>query len=103
MNRASSCPRYTDRVELVLKENGGQASAFNAGFAACREDIVIFLDSDDVLLPGAAGLVADRFAREPALVKVQYRLEVIDDAGRATGEVKPRAAPRAAAGRHATG
>lgn len=81
---------YTDRVELVLKENGGQASAFNAGFAACREDIVIFLDADDVLLPGAAGLVADRFAREPALVKVQYRLEVIDDAGRATGEVKPQ-------------
>ena len=80
---------YADRVELVLKENGGQASAFNAGFAACREDVVIFLDADDVLRPDAAGVVADRFAREPALVKVQYRLEVIDDAGRATGEVKP--------------
>jgi Glycosyl transferase family 2 len=82
-------PGYADRVQLVFKENGGQASAFNAGFTACREDIVIFLDSDDVLLPDAAGLVADRFAREPALVKVQYRLEVIDEAGRATGEVKP--------------
>ena len=80
---------YADRVQLTLKENGGQASAFNAGFAACREDIVIFLDADDVLLPHAAGLVVDRFAREPALVKVQYRLEVIDAAGRATGEVKP--------------
>jgi Glycosyl transferase family 2 len=80
---------YADRVQLVLKENGGQASAFNAGFAASREDIVIFLDADDMLLPNAAGLVADRFAREPALVKVQYRLEVIDSAGRPTGEVKP--------------
>jgi hypothetical protein len=80
---------YADRVELLYKENGGQASAFNAGFTACREDIVIFLDADDVLQPHAAGLCAERFAREPELVKVQYRLEVIDDAGRATGEVKP--------------
>ncbi len=80
---------YADRVELILKENGGQASAFNVGYAACREDIIIFLDADDVLLPHAADLVAGRFAREPALVKVQYRLEVIDAAGRLTGEVKP--------------
>jgi hypothetical protein len=81
---------YADRVQLVLKENGGQASAFNAGFDACREDIIIFLDADDVLLPEAAGLVADRFAREPELVKAQYRLEVIDSAGRPTGEIKPQ-------------
>ena len=27
---------YGDRVTPVLKENGGQASAFNAGFLHCR-------------------------------------------------------------------
>ncbi len=32
----------------VLKENGGQSSAFNVGFAVSRGDIIFMLDSDDV-------------------------------------------------------
>ncbi len=63
---------YTGRVELVFKENGGQASAVNAGFARCTGDVVIFLDADDVLLPDAAALVASAFAADPGVAKVQY-------------------------------
>lgn len=81
--------RYGDRVTAVLKDNGGQASAFNAGFAASRGDVVIFLDADDVLLSDTAALVAAGFAREPALAKLHYRLEVIDASGRPTGEFVP--------------
>jgi glycosyltransferase involved in cell wall biosynthesis len=33
----------------VLKENGGQGSAFNAGFARSSGDIVLLLDADDIL------------------------------------------------------
>src|SRR6188474_3407037 len=42
---------YGDRVVPVLKENGGQASAFNAGFAASRGELICFLDSDDAFKP----------------------------------------------------
>lgn len=42
---------YGDRIIPVLKENGGQASAFNAGFAASRGEIICFLDSDDIFCP----------------------------------------------------
>jgi glycosyltransferase involved in cell wall biosynthesis len=35
------------RIRPVLKENDGQASAFNTGFAVCNGDIVICLDSTD--------------------------------------------------------
>lgn len=45
---------YAGRVNLVLKANGGQGSAFNAGFARSRGDPVLFLDADDILAPDAA-------------------------------------------------
>jgi cellulose synthase/poly-beta-1,6-N-acetylglucosamine synthase-like glycosyltransferase len=80
--------RFED-VDVVLKENGGQASAVNAGFALCRGDAVIFLDADDRLHPEAAARVAAAIAAEPEVAKIQYRLDVIDGAGRPTGEVKP--------------
>jgi MoaA/NifB/PqqE/SkfB family radical SAM enzyme len=39
--------RYPNRIHPILKANGGQASAMNAGFAASKGDIICFLDSDD--------------------------------------------------------
>ena len=38
---------YGDRVRALRKVNGGQASAFNAGFEMSRGEIVWFVDSDD--------------------------------------------------------
>lgn len=81
--------RYEDRVLPILKANGGQASAFNAGFAQSRGDVVIFLDADDVLLPDTARRVADAFKAAPCTAKVQYRLEVIDAHDVPTGVIKP--------------
>jgi hypothetical protein len=82
---------YAQRVTAVLKDNGGQASAFNAGFGRCTGDVVMFLDADDVLLPGAAARVAAAFAGRPGVAKVQFPMLVIDADGRRTGERKPPA------------
>ncbi|MBA3924582.1 MAG: glycosyltransferase, partial [Nostocaceae cyanobacterium] len=38
---------YGEQIVSVFKQNGGQASAFNAGFAASHGEIVCFLDADD--------------------------------------------------------
>jgi hypothetical protein len=80
---------YGDRVETVLKEQGGQASAINAGFERCKGDVVLFLDADDRLHPEAAARVAAAFAADERLAKVQFRTEIIDADGNATGIVKP--------------
>lgn len=79
--------RYDDRIIPVLKENGGQASAFNAGFAASQGDVVIFLDADDILLPTAAGLALERFG--PRVVKVHWPLLRANDAMEKTGQQIP--------------
>lgn len=80
---------YKDLVQPVLKENGGQASAFNEGFQHCRGEYVIFLDSDDVLLPGTCELVVNTFLAHPDAAKLQYRMMVIDVNGVSTGVIKP--------------
>jgi glycosyltransferase involved in cell wall biosynthesis len=90
--------RYEDRVEVVLKERGGQASALNAGLERCRGEVLLVLDADDVLRPHAAERVAAAFAARPELAKVQFPMEVVDADGNPTGAVKPGGHLRAPVG-----
>jgi hypothetical protein len=81
--------RFEGRIDAVFKDQGGQASALNAGLERCRGEIFIPLDADDRLRPRAAERVAGAFAGDPRLSKVQFRMEVIDAAGRPTGDTRP--------------
>src|SRR5215212_2261626 len=78
---------YGDQVIPVLKDNGGQGSAFNAGFSASSGEVVIFLDSDDYLFPRAVERVVTVW--EPGVAKVQYRLQKVDALGNPTGDFDP--------------
>jgi glycosyltransferase involved in cell wall biosynthesis len=79
---------YDNRIVTVLKENGGQASAFNSGFAASRGEVIIFLDSDDALLPTAVDKSVQLFEKsQPA--KVHWPLLVIDEHSKKTGRIWP--------------
>ena len=79
---------YGDRVTALLKENGGQASALNAGFAASRGDVVVFLDSDDILLPTAVEEACAALAGS-GVVKAHWYLRAIDERRRPLGRVVP--------------
>jgi glycosyltransferase involved in cell wall biosynthesis len=59
--------RYGDRIIPVLKENGGQASALNAGFAASQGEIVCLLDADDLFLPNKVAAVVELFQSQPEI------------------------------------
>ena len=56
---------YGDRIVAVFKENGGQASAMNAGFAASNGEIICILDSDDLFLPEKISEVVNLFQKNP--------------------------------------
>jgi glycosyltransferase involved in cell wall biosynthesis len=80
--------RYAERLTIIEQSNSGQWAACNAGFARSRGDVVIFLDSDDVLEPSLMRRLATVW--RPGLSKVQFQMKVIDEAGRATGAVLPQ-------------
>jgi len=69
---------YGERVVAILKENGGQASAFNAGFAASKGDIICFLDADDAFLPEKASEVVRLFNQYPESNWVFHSLRQVD-------------------------
>jgi GT2 family glycosyltransferase len=80
-----------------LDENLGVAGGRNAGLAACRGDVVLFLD-DDGWYPddSLAGYVAGRFAAEPGLAVLSFR--VVDPDG---GPGARQHVPRLRVGDHA--
>jgi glycosyltransferase involved in cell wall biosynthesis len=83
---------YGDRIRIVLREqNEGQTAALNSAWPLARFSILIFLDSDDVLLPHAAATIANRWSDET--VKIQAPLVSIDKAGRPLGHVAPKYPP----------
>jgi glycosyltransferase involved in cell wall biosynthesis len=57
--------KFAPRVRYVHKNNGGQGSAFNAGIAELRGDIVAFLDGDDWWAPHKLRTVLEALEREP--------------------------------------
>jgi glycosyltransferase involved in cell wall biosynthesis len=79
--------RYADRVAVLLTENATQRVAANRGYARCTGDVVVFLDSDDLLPPDMPSLLAAVWS--PAVSKAQFRMQRIDEAGMAIGTPFP--------------
>jgi glycosyltransferase involved in cell wall biosynthesis len=57
--------KYGNRIIPVMKNNGGQASAFNAGFVASKGDILCLLDADDLFLEEKVSCIVQIFDDNP--------------------------------------
>lgn len=80
--------RYEQQATIVRQRREGQCAAYNAGLSRARGDIIIFLDADDLLDPQALQRVIPLFSEQ--VVKVQYRLRLIDGRGVPRGGAIPR-------------
>jgi glycosyltransferase involved in cell wall biosynthesis len=65
--------KYGDSIRYFQKPNGGQATAFNFGFAAARGEIFATLDADDVWLPDKLRRVCETFENNPDAGMVYHR------------------------------
>jgi hypothetical protein len=78
--------RYSDRLaSWDSRPDSGQTEAINRGFARTTGEIMAWLNSDDVLLPGALAFVADFFNRHPAVDVVYGHRALLDEKDRQIG------------------
>ena len=82
---ASVCMEFADKIRYFYKENGGTASALNAGIYASMGDYIHWLSSDDVLLPDACRKmlkwIADNDSKNMVNTIYYTNYHVIDDRG----------------------
>jgi glycosyltransferase involved in cell wall biosynthesis len=69
-------------LRWVSEADTGQTGAINRGFRASSGEIVSWLNSDDVLLPGAVTAVVEAFLADPAAMLVYGDGDLIDADGR---------------------
>lgn len=80
--------RYAGRITTIFQANAGQRVACNVGFARSRGEVVVFLDSDDLLHPS---LVTELMTVwHPGVSKVQFQMKIIDASGTPTGSYLPQ-------------
>ena len=74
--------RYRDRIaHMVYERDAGPADGLNRGFARATGEIYGYLNSDDLLLPGALSRVAEAFRAHPDADLIYGHGYVIDTAG----------------------
>ncbi len=76
---------YGDRIRYVAKENGGVASALNAGIRAMSGDYFSWLSHDDVYLPRKIEIQVALMREEGRDVVLYGDYELIDGASRRIG------------------
>ncbi len=78
--------RYADHLaRWESRPDGGQANAINLGFAKSTGEIMAWLNSDDILLPGALNHVADFFDRHSDIDVVYGHRYLINEDDRLVG------------------
>ncbi|MEP4093187.1 glycosyltransferase [Reichenbachiella sp.] len=75
------------RLKVIEQKNLGVSQARNNGYKVTKGDYISFLDSDDVWLPSRLEKLINKF-ENGNFGLVQSDVEVIDQNGRRTGEIK---------------
>jgi len=86
---AAIIEKYAARLKWWTSEpDGGQGDALNKGFARAEGDLFAWLNSDDLLTPGAVRAAVDAFAAHPEAALVYGDALSVDAADRPLNEMR---------------
>lgn len=80
--------KFGSLIRAIFQTCQGPTAAFNTGLAESAGSIILFFDGNDVLFPAAVRQIME--AWQAGAIKVQYRLELIDNEGKSKGIAFPR-------------
>jgi glycosyltransferase involved in cell wall biosynthesis len=81
---------YGERLRWISEPDNGQSAAINKGWQQASGEIVAWLNSDDLLLPGAITAVAAEFRQYPDAMLVYGDGNYIDEEGKLIGRYATR-------------
>lgn len=81
---ASVAAEYAGRLTFVSEKDRGQSHAINKGFQMANGELVSWLNSDDVILPGAVSHAVSAYKENPSLGAVYGEGYLIDYYGAVT-------------------
>lgn len=85
-NTANVLQKYAGQLRFFSEKDEGQADAINKGFSKTTAPIMGWLNSDDLLLPGALQRVAATFAANPEADVLYGNRLLIDEQNNVIGE-----------------
>ena len=72
--------RYSDQISIVLSEpDSGQTSAINKGIKYSSGEIIMWLNSDDILLPHSVACIVHYFLEDPDLLMLHGHSELFGE------------------------
>jgi hypothetical protein len=77
--------KYARWLDWESQPDGGQSSAINKGWKHASGEVLAWLNSDDLLLPGALYDVAAHWAQNPGVGFIHAQTDMVDREGRPTG------------------
>jgi glycosyltransferase involved in cell wall biosynthesis len=80
---------FAGRIQYIYQENAGSAAARNRGLGLARGQFVVFLDADDLLLPGKLRQQVAYLRERPSLGYVHSGWHQVDENGRLLQTVEP--------------
>lgn len=77
--------KYEDKLTWISEPDGGQADAINKGFQRATGDILGWVNSDDLYVPGAIRAVVEHFQAHPEDSFIYGDAEALDESGKSYG------------------
>jgi glycosyltransferase involved in cell wall biosynthesis len=80
---------HPQRMRWERHENMGQAKTLNRGFELARGELIGYLNSDDLFLPGAVTKLAALLTQRPEAALAYPAYQVIDEGGEMIADMTP--------------